>query len=162
MVNFKDEISPEFVTQLARELKTASSSFDAGTFQRLATTGLEELELKARINLIAKALTETMPASAAEADQLIRNALDSGDLLGWASIPINTYVSWAMLKDPHIALPLLAELTPRNTAEFAIRPFIQSHFQTTMAYLREWTTSSTIKVRVGPRQGKSLNSASEM
>ena len=124
MADFKDELSPTLVARLAGDIADVSASFGQAAFVQLAETGLSNLELKARIDWIARALSATMPPSPEDADQVIRAALANGGLEGWASMPVNAYVASAMINSPDIALPLLAILTPRYTAEFAIRPFI--------------------------------------
>ncbi|PCG86946.1 DNA alkylation repair protein [Streptomyces sp. WZ.A104] len=147
MADFKEELSPELIGRLADDLAGASASFDRTAFEQLACTGIGDLELKARIDWIARALAATMPASPEEADQVIRAALGSEGLTGWASMPVNTYVASALIERPDIALPLLAALTPRYTAEFAIRPFIDAHYEGTMNQLRAWTTDPDEHVR---------------
>ncbi|WP_040347670.1 DNA alkylation repair protein [Brevibacterium mcbrellneri] len=124
MADFKDELSPELVKRLSSEIARASASFDRTAFEQCAIEGLEGRELMARMEWIAHALTETMPPAPEDADQVVRAALADGGLQGWASMPVNAYVARAMLDRPDIGLPLLAALTPRYTAEFAIRPFI--------------------------------------
>ncbi|EME96492.1 DNA alkylation repair protein [Streptomyces mobaraensis NBRC 13819 = DSM 40847] len=147
MADFKDELSPELIGRLAGDLARASASFDRTAFERLAATGIGELELMARIDRIARALAATMPASPEEADRVIRGALDGGGLLRWASMPVNAYVASALLDRPDVALPLLAALTPRCTAEFALRPFVDAHYEATMDRLRAWTTDPDEHVR---------------
>ncbi len=147
MADFKDELSPELIGRLAGDLAGGSASFDRTAFERLAGTGIGDLELKARIDWIARALATTMPASPEEAGRVIRGALDSGGLTGWASMPVNAYVASAMLDRPDVALPLLAALTSRYTAEFAIRPFVEAHYEVTMDQLRAWTTDPDEHVR---------------
>lgn len=124
LADFKDELSPELVKRLSSEIARASASFDRTAFEQCAIEGLEGRELMARMEWIAHALTETMPPAPEDADQVVRAALADGGLQGWASMPVNAYVARAMLDRPDIGLPLLAALTPRYTAEFAIRPFI--------------------------------------
>ena len=153
MADFKDELSPKLVARLGHELAEAaklagtSTSFNQATFERLAVAGLDQLELKARTDWIALALAATMPPSPEGADRIIRTALENDGLHGWASMPINAYVASAMLDRPDVALPLLAALTPRYTAEFAIRPFIDAHYEFTMNQLRTWTTHPDEHVR---------------
>lgn len=147
MADFKDELSSTLVARLAGDIADVSASFDRAAFVQLAETGLSNLELKARIDWIARAFSATMPPSAEDADQVIRAALANGGLEGWASMPVNAYVASAMLDRPDIALPLLAILTPRYTAEFAIRPFIDAHYDLTMEHLRSWTTHPDEHVR---------------
>lgn len=147
MADFKDRMSTDLIASLANELATASSAFDRAAFERLACTGLDDLELMARVDWIARALSATMPSSAEEADLLIRAVLVNGGLRGWASMPVNAYVASALLNRPDIALPLLAALTSRYTAEFAIRPFIVAHYDLTMDHLRSWAGDPDEHVR---------------
>ncbi|WP_035280459.1 DNA alkylation repair protein [Brevibacterium album] len=147
MADFKDELSPELIARLAGDLTGVSSSFDGAAFEQLATDGLGELELKARIDWIARALSAVMPAAPEGAARVIRAALDHGGLRGWDSMPVNAYVAAAMLDRPDIGLPLLAALTPRHTAEFAIRPFLEAHFDLTMDRLRSWVGDPDEHVR---------------
>lgn len=147
LADFKDELSPELVKRLGSEIARASASFDRTAFEQCAIEGLEGRELMARMEWIAHALTETMPPAPEDADQVVRAALADGGLQGWASMPVNAYVARAMLDRPDIGLPLLAALTPRYTAEFAIRPFIDAQYETTMAHLRVWTRDPDEHVR---------------
>lgn len=101
----------------------------------------------ARVGQISRALAATMPPVAEEADRVIRTALDAEGLQGWASLPVNDYVASAMLDRPEIGLPLLAALTPRYTAEFAIRPFVDAHYEVTMDHLRAWVSDPDEHVR---------------
>lgn len=121
---------------LGQDLFTAWAAFDREEFERTAGENLVGLEMKARIQQIAQALRTSMPADLHAADEVIRRALARGALQGWASLPVNEYVAAAMLGRPDIGLPLLAALTPRYTAEFAIRHFIEAQYEPTMAYLR--------------------------
>lgn len=147
MADFKDELSPALIARLAGDLDDDSGSFDRAAFERLAGDGIEGLELKARIDRIAVALETTMPAAVEEADRMIRSALEGEGLQGWASMPVNAYVARAMLDRPDVALPLLAALTSRYTAEFAIRPFLEAHYELTMDRLRTWTAHPDEHVR---------------
>lgn len=153
MADFKDELSPELVGRLADAFSEVSGSFDSADFQQRAVSGLDGLELKARVTWIARALAEVLPASPDDAARLIQHAVDNdnqdgkGNLQGWASMAVNEYIATAMLDRPDIALPLLGTLTAHYTAEFAIRPFIDAHYDTTMEQLKAWTTSADEHVR---------------
>lgn len=159
MADFKDELSPEVVERLASELAAGAAetgaaaaglggaTFDRAEFVSRATEGLESFELKARAVHIARALAATMPADPEVADRIIRATITRGEVAGWPLMPVNEYVATAMLDRPDLGLPLLAALTPLYTAEFAIRPFIESHYDTTMQQLRAWTTHPDENVR---------------
>lgn len=147
MADFKEQLSGELVTRLGAELEAASPSFDRATFEQLALSGIDELELKARSALIARALAATMPPSAPDADRMLRTVIANDGLHGWSGMPVNDYVATALLDRPDVALPLLAALTPGYTAEFAIREFIENHYDVTMSHLREWVTDPSEHVR---------------
>jgi 3-methyladenine DNA glycosylase AlkC len=147
MADFKDQISPAMVEGLAADLAGAGRGIDAPRFVALALDGLDELALMDRVRHIAAALVTTMPSDTDDADRVIRAALDAGGLQGWSSLPICEYVSISMLDEPETALPLLAELTPRFSAEFAIRPFIDTHFDITMRHLHAWVDHPDEHVR---------------
>lgn len=147
MAAFKDEISPAFVAAIAADLGGACTAFDRERFERLATDGLDERELKARIALVADALVATMPDDLTIAGDAVRAAVAAGGLPGWASLTVAEYVTAAMLDRPDLALPLLAVLTRQSSAEFAIRPFIELHLDVTMAQLRVWVDDPDEHVR---------------
>lgn len=148
---FKDFLSPELVTGIGAAFAAASPTFDRAAFEKLALSGLTDLELKARSAQIAAALATTLPASdAADVVRRVLRASDDGTataLPEWAGMPVNDYVAVAMADRPDVALPLLADLTAHHTAEFAIRPFILNHYETTMAHLRSWVDSPDEHVR---------------
>lgn len=147
MAAFKDQLSPAVVERLGSEIGAAWDGFDTATFTDLATDGLEGRELKARVELIAQALGATMPDKPVDADRVVRSALDAGGLEGWSSLPVNSYVASSMIGQPTIGLPLLAALTPRFSAEFAIRFFIDAQPDVTMAQLGEWVEHPDEHVR---------------
>lgn len=147
MPALKDQMSAALVAQTGRELVAAWPDFDVRRFRRLATRGLAERELTQRIDLIAGALVATMPTDLDEADAVIRDVLESDGVQGWASLPVAVYVAKAMIDAPNRALPLLAAMTSRFSAEFAIRPFFDAHYAITMRYLAEWVTHPDEHVR---------------
>jgi len=147
MADFKDELSPELVRSLATDLARAWDGFDPERFIALAVDGLEALEMKARIRHIAAALAACMPPDAHDAASAIRTALANEGLGGWASQPVDEYVATTMIDRPDVGLGLLADLTSRHTAEFAIREFIDKQHDVAMRHLRAWTTHPDEHVR---------------
>ena len=138
MAALKDRISPRLVADLADELARAHPAFPRERFAAAATSGLEELELLARVTHIARALGDALPEPFADAAAVLDRALDSATLTSWMTLPCNEYVATHGIDEPDIALPLLARLTPRFSSESAIRPFIERHPEVTFAHLRRW------------------------
>lgn len=153
MAGLKDDISPQLVGRLAGALSLVSTSFDSAAFQRQAVSGLDGMELKARVSWIADALAATLPSSPDDAARVIHDAVAHDDrtgnavLQGWTTMPLTEYIAAEMLDRPDLALPLLGSLTSRYTAEFAVRPFLEAHHDVTMDQLRAWATSPDEHVR---------------
>ena len=160
MEPFKNLLNPALVQAAARQL-ARRADFDEDRFVRLACSGLEALEMKARALQIAHALEATLPARFDEAAALIEAALapaEAGDamaqavglddgLRGWILWPVGAFVARRGLAAPERALATLHALTQRFTAEFAIRPFIVEHPALVFRTLARWTADPSHHVR---------------
>jgi len=158
---FKNLINGETVRQARRHLSRAWPGFDGKRFERLASAGLETLELKARVLHLSAALEATLPTPFADAATVIEASLASmqaavGDdpprpaddgLASWIVWALGDYVARCGLADPRRALATLHALTQRSTAEFAIRPFIERHPDLSFATLAAWTRDPSPHVR---------------
>lgn len=145
--DLKHRISADGVKWLGAELAAVRPRFPRKRFVEAALDGLEDRELKQRVDHVAAALVAVMPTDFGEAARLLDRALASPDFEGWMVYPVNAYIALAGLDHPRTALPLLARSTGRWTAEYAIRPFIESHFDLTFGYLAEWADDSDHHVR---------------
>jgi 3-methyladenine DNA glycosylase AlkC len=161
---FKNRIDARLVREAARHLGRAWPAFDRGRFERLATDGLDALELKARAMHVADALEATLPADFGRAATVIEASLgtplplegetgpppevtaDDG-IRGWFCWPLGEFVARRGLDHPARALPTLHALTQCWSAEWAIRPFIVRHPQETFATLARWTRDPSAHVR---------------
>ena len=158
---FKEWIGTELVRTMAKHLHRVHPAFPRQRFVKMATAGLAKLELKARVVHVADALAATLPPSFSQAakvleqslaparrdDDLSKLATCAAGLAGWAVWPMTEYVARAGLKQPKRALRALHALTQRNTAEYAIRPFLIEHRDVTMATLHEWLHDPSPHVR---------------
>jgi 3-methyladenine DNA glycosylase AlkC len=144
---FKDEISAAVGAELAGELAAAWPPFPRRRFTAGLAGALEPLELSGRVDLLARRLADALPATFDEAAAVVWAALDAPSFAGWMTWPVGMYVSRAGLDRPEQALPLLAGLTPRFSSEFALRPFLERHPDTTYGWLRRWSTDGDEHVR---------------
>jgi 3-methyladenine DNA glycosylase AlkC len=159
---FKNLINAETVRNTRKHLSRAWPAFDGKRFEKLATTGLDALELKARVQHLRSALEATLPKTFSDAAEVIEASLasmqgstnDEGTpqasadgLAGWAVWPLADYVAHCGLADPRRALAALHALTQRSTAEFSIRPFIEHHPERAFDTLMQWTTDPSPHVR---------------
>jgi 3-methyladenine DNA glycosylase AlkC len=139
--DFKERISSSAVAGLGAALSAAWPDFPEAGFVGAATSGLDGLELKARVTHVADALAATLPDDFERATGVIRAAMESPDFDGWIVFPVNDWVARYGLSEPDLALPLLGELTSRWTAEYAVRPFIETHPVRTFEEFDLWIES---------------------
>ncbi|MDP3821856.1 MAG: DNA alkylation repair protein [Burkholderiales bacterium] len=161
MEPFKNLINKGTVEAIGMALQKAWPAFDRKRFQKLAQTGLDALEFKARARHVSAALESTLPEDFDQAAALLEATLappgaqndprwaqvGNGSLAGWAVWPMGEYVSRRGLQSPHRGLATLHALTQRFTAEWPIRAFIEQHPELTFATLALWARDPSEHVR---------------
>jgi 3-methyladenine DNA glycosylase AlkC len=156
----KNLIHPAGVRRFAGHLKRAYPPFDRAAFERLALSGLEALDLKARALHLASALEATLPRDFCQAADLLEASLapapaddsaaaasDDEGAAGWPLWAVGEYAARQGLAHPERALSLLRAVTQRFTAEWAIRPFLVAHPHLTLATLQRWSADPSAHVR---------------
>jgi 3-methyladenine DNA glycosylase AlkC len=158
---FKTLINKGTVDAISAELQRVWPAFERKRFQKLAQTGLDALEFKARARHVSAALEATLPEDFDHAATLLEATLappgaqndprwaqvGNGALAGWAVWPLGEYVARRGLRSPHRALATLHALTQRFTAEWPIRAFIEQHPELTFATLQRWASDPSEHVR---------------
>jgi 3-methyladenine DNA glycosylase AlkC len=144
-------INPGVVGSLERILATASPG---SNFRNLAGTAahLGELSLRERTDLLSGALLADLPGDYAGAAAVVRRALADREFTGWMIWPVTETAATLALASPEPAdfedcLALLAELTPRLTAEFAIRRLLAADLDRALARIQGWTLHPDWHVR---------------
>lgn len=150
----KQLINAEAVSFLADQLAQQFSGFDKHHFQQQVCAELQSLSLTGRINLLAQAIAAQLPDDFSKVvpalHRLAENWPDTENPKGWQHYivwPVISYAGAAGLKTPQLALPLLAKLTPLFTAEFAIRPYLEQHFDDCYQQMLRWTGSTDPHLR---------------
>lgn len=158
---FKNLINTALVKQAAERLQHVAPEFDGKHFARLASEGLESLEMKARALHICGALQTTLTTDFHRSASILEAALappEPGEsmaqlhgltegLRGWILWPVGEYIARSGLAHPARALHALHALTQRFTAEFAIRPFIEHHPELSFTTLAHWVDDNSAHVR---------------
>jgi 3-methyladenine DNA glycosylase AlkC len=148
MEPFKLLINEDVVRAIGSCVARAWPEFPRRRFERAAIGGLDALELKARAMHVADALEATLPGDfLAAADVLAAAMLGPDGLAGWALWPVGEFIARRGQAHPRRALDLLRALTPRFTAEWAIRPFIVAHPALAFETLQQWTQDPDEHVR---------------
>lgn len=150
----KNGLNKQAISRIAKGIWAVYSDFDIAKFENDCVKGLAKLELKERVLHIIVQLQKHLPQDfkkTAVILQTLPEHWDKGDindpLRGFAIWPVTDYVAIAGLEYPEEALESLEKLTPLFSAEFAIRPFIQSHPKVTLRYMKHWLTHGNDQVR---------------
>ncbi len=150
----KDGIGESAVQRISKVLLASGANFPEELFYHDAMSALHTLELKDRVRhmiaVMARHLPESFPQTADILGKVREHWIQhDGDdaLMLFAAWPLIDYVAEYGLNHPAIALPLLRYLTPLFTAEFAIRPFIETHQEETYLQLQIWCMDRNEHVR---------------
>lgn len=130
------------------------SSFDHNAFTHNATTGLEPLELKDRVEKMADALYRGFngdyPKGAASLIKILgpENEKETGMFTEYYWVmPIAKFVEKYGLEDFEVSMHAIEEITKRNTGEYAIRPYLEQHQQKTLAQMKACSHNPNVHVR---------------
>ena len=156
---FKHAYDEAAVRRIAATLAAHVEAFNADRFLAAVLPAVLELELKARVDLLAEALHAHLPLPFPEAVAALLPALgppgapsggddlwgpsDNGGpgLTSFGVWPLTRFVALHGLDHPGAALDALEQMTRRSTAEFALRPYLLKHREFTLTRLREWVKS---------------------
>jgi 3-methyladenine DNA glycosylase AlkC len=137
---------------LAAAVKKAAPGLRVSAL-RAAGAALGPLPLRARADLLRDALLADVQGDFANLAAVVRTALDGpGAFDGWLIWPVSTAVAERAVQDGSSAafddaMALLAELTGRLTAEFAIRVLLRHDLDRAMEIMPAWTASPDPAVR---------------
>ena len=151
---FKMMIGVQVAEDLARRIGVVFPPFAAESFVAQVAATVEGRELKQRIAAVAAAPRAYLPASYPEALQILVAILEperppeDGALgSGFALAPLAAFVEAYGLDHVEESLAALNAITRRDTAEFAIRPFLMRYPDHTLAVLRRWAHDPSSHVR---------------
>lgn len=151
----KDSVDATVVDELARRFSEIDDRFDAPGFTARTVPGLDGLELKARIELIARELWRALGDRdpSASLASLVEVARAEPPVEGWAAWPLAAVIELFGPTRPSEALDAMEHVTKRMSCEFAVRPFLRDHFDATYARLVELTGHEDERVRRLPSEG---------
>lgn len=143
---FKNKINEVVVRKLARSLAKQTPHFDSKKFLTLLKD-LPQLELKARVRLIALYLKETLHLNFPEAITVLLTVMEEDDLQGFDLWPISEFISDNGLDHFDESMQAMYQLTQRFTSEFAVRPFLMKNHKKVLKYFNKWTMDKNVHVR---------------
>lgn len=150
----KNMVDREVVEDLAGRIAQVEPDFDGAGFVADLMDVLPDLELKGRIEAIARHIAAALPDDYRTALEIVVEvAKAEPPIAGFAAWPLCTFVEIFGVDDPAASLPAMEPLTRRASCEFAIRPFLESHWEAAYARLTAFTASDDEAVRRLPSEG---------
>ena len=144
----------DLVALLADKLITNGVNMDKGAFMYIATQGLDDLELKARVEHIADALWQHLPFPYPEAVASLveilgpENEKETGMFKAYYWVmPIAKLVEKYGLNHFEPSMHAIREITKRNTGEYTIRPYLEQHPLQTLEVMLRWSVDTNTHVR---------------
>ena len=139
---------------LVEKLQAAGATLDANAFVTAVRNGVDPLELKDRIELIADALHTHLHGNYSEQTNCLvaslgpENEKETGMFTEFYWVmPIAKFVEKYGLNDFDASMAATAEITKRNTGEFTIRPYLRQHTEKTLEVMQEWAQSPNAHLR---------------
>lgn len=139
---------------LSEKLSTVDKSFDSTAFIKAVDKGVQPLELKARVELIADLLHQHLGGKYPKAIKTLskifgpENPNETGMFTEFYWLmPAAKYVEKYGLDDYDLSMKALKEITKRHTSEYTIRPFIRTETKKTLDTLKAWAKEENFHVR---------------
>jgi 3-methyladenine DNA glycosylase AlkC len=147
--------------QLGERLKTAGVTLSLAKWQRALGADFEQLGLMDRGRRLCVVLGQFLPNDFRQAAPLLVQSMGlpmgldkrgepvaSGDVdSSFYHLPHSMYIAEHGLAHLPEAMHAQHALTQRFTAEFSLRPFLQTHTQATLTHLEQWTNDPNAHVR---------------
>ncbi len=139
---------------LADKIVEVQADFPSKSFIRQVEDGVEDLELKDRVALMAELLGEGLgedyPANIKILEAILgpENTEETGMFTNFYWImPIAKYVEDYGLDHFGVSIKMIGEITKRNTGEYTIRPYLIRHQKRTLAKMSKWSKAKNFHLR---------------
>lgn len=136
----------ELAKMLADKLILLKSNFPKDIFVKSVVTKIDNLELKDRVEHFADELHTHLEGTTPENINILveilgpENEEETGMFTNFYWImPIAKYVEKYGVEHFDVSMNAIAEITKRNTGEYAIRPYLVHYADKTLAVLKEWS-----------------------
>lgn len=151
---FKHFLGGEAADLLGQRIQAVYPPFDAAGYAREVAAAVNDLELKARVAVMAAGLHRHLPPDYPAALAILLDSLgppmEVGEGMfthGWYLMPVARFVEAYGLDHFDLSMAALCEITQRHTSEFALRPYLVRYPEATLARLHEWTRHPSSHVR---------------
>jgi 3-methyladenine DNA glycosylase AlkC len=131
---------------IATEMTAVYPAFNAKAFLKMANDGLADLSIMQRMARVSECLHAALPLGYDESLDILR-ALAPRLNSGFVSISLPHYVAMYGAHDFEQSMDALKYFTTFGSAEFAIRYFLRSDLQRSLALMQQWSLDDNEHVR---------------
>ena len=139
---------------LAEKFQSVYKDFNTNNFVESVDTGVENKSYTQRICFIAEQLFEHLPKDYNKAIKILlailgdENPNEKGMFTHyyWVML-ISKYIEIYGIEHFEISMDAIAEVTKRNTGEYAIRPFIRRYPEESLRQMKQWAQSDNFHLR---------------
>jgi 3-methyladenine DNA glycosylase AlkC len=142
----KEIFNAERLTHIATEMTAVYPEFNAKAFLAMANEGLAELSIMQRMARVSECLHAVLPLSYEESLEVLR-ALAPRLNSGFVSISLPHYVATYGTHAFEQSMDALKYFTTFGSAEFAIRYFLRSDIERSLAVMHAWSLDENEHVR---------------
>ncbi len=151
---FKDYYDLECAVLIADRIKAVWPGFNEQAFITMLKDELTNKEFMQRQDAFVDAFEAYLPDDYEKTvsifHQILGPELETTTGMfstGWWLWPVGRYIERHGIKDFHITVNFIYELTKRFTGEFAIRPVIEKWPEEALSVINEWSKDSNVHVR---------------
>ena len=144
----------ELAELLAAKLVPVYPEFQSKNFIKAIADAVDEAELKARVEIIADALHDFLPAGYKKSMAILlrilgpENEKETGMFKeGYWLMPVAFFVEKYGCDDFKTSTNAIYEITKRHTGEYAVRPFLERYPEKMLAVMVNWSKDKSFHVR---------------
>jgi 3-methyladenine DNA glycosylase AlkC len=144
----------ELAKLLAGKIKDPFPEFDDITYIKKVSISVDELELKARVEIFADCLHEFLPSNYKKAVSILvkilgpENKKETGMFTeGYWLMPVAYFIEKYGTADLGTSVNAIAEITKRHTGEYAVRPFLKKHTKKMLVQMKKWSNEKNVHLR---------------
>lgn len=153
-LNITEQFGKSLAILLSDKIQLVDPNFNATSFIQAVDTGVVDKSYTQRVIYIAEQLFEHLPKDYTQAMEILlailgaENPNETGMFTHyWWILPIAKYVEWFGLDHYELSIKSIAEITKRNTGEYAIRPFIRKYPEKCLKQMKIWAQSDNFHLR---------------
>ncbi len=153
-VQLKYYFGKDLAQLLSKKIKPIYPQFKSRSFINRVAKQVDDVELKARVQIITDELKEVLPEDYLQACEILKQCLgpENTEETGmfkeyyWV-MPIALFVEKYGLGHFKVSIKMIEEITKRNTGEYAIRPYIIKYPKQTLTVMKRWSKSNNVHLR---------------